>query len=210
VSRVTGLITEEEMMGSLIPTDADREISAALNFRFSEAHDPNADPANPTPTMIGSVRWHNSQHEHLFDDRGLHRVAFRLIKAVPADQERRRRWYFLLRHPTSGDAFSDENRRDIKGALNVALNDPSIRQVKFAADHVGDIGAGGIATRFLVGSTISDEVSTADKKTKIKTLTITIHCQQDQRIPAAATEHDPPLADVPENGPIHPGAMPKK
>jgi hypothetical protein len=210
VSRVKGFIIEEEIMGSLIPTNADKEISAALNFRFSEATDPNADPANPTPTMIGSVRWHNSRHEHLFDNRGLHRVAFRLIKNVPADQERRKRWYFLLRHPTSGDAFSAENRQDIKGALNVALNDPSIRQVKFAADHVGDIGAGGIATRFLVGSTISDEISTADKKTKIKTLTITIHCQQDQRIPAAASEQDPPHADVPESGPIHPGAMPKK
>ena len=166
-------------------------------MRFSEANDPNAEAANPTKTMIGSVRWHNSHNEHLFDGRGLHRVAYRLINNVPADPDSRKRWLFLLRHPSSPDALSAANRQDIKDALNVAMNDLTIRQVKFAADHDYRI-----TTRFDVVATISDEVSTADKKTPIKTLTITIHCQIDQRIPPAAGEHDPPHPDVPERPPV--------
>ena len=183
-------------MGALIPTRNDQEISAALNIRFSETIDPGAEAANPVKTMIGSVRWHNSNHEPLFDNRGLHRVAYRLINNVPADPDRRKAWYFLLRHPTSNDALSAQNRKDIKDALNLAMNDASIRQVKFAADHVG-----GIATRFQVGSTISNEVSTADGITPIKTLTITIHCKLDQLIPPAPGEPDRPKADVPEQPP---------
>jgi hypothetical protein len=184
-------------MGGLIPTKIDSEISAALNARFSETNDPIADAANPTKTMIGSVRWHHfHHHEHLFDARGLHRVAYRLINNVPADPDRRKAWYFLLRHPTSPDALSAKNRQDIKDALNQAMNDTTIRQVKFAADHKN------VPTRFQIEATVSDELSTADKITKIKTLTITIHCQLDQLIPPAPAEVDPPPADVPEQPPV--------
>jgi hypothetical protein len=149
-------LTQEGIMGALIPTNPDKEIRDALNIRFSEANDPNAEAANPTPTMIGSVRWHDSQHEHLFDARGLQRVAFRLINNVPADRDSRKRWNFLLRHPTSPAALSHQNRKDIKNALNQAMNDATIRQVKFAADHKN------VATRFQVESTKSNELSTAD------------------------------------------------
>jgi hypothetical protein len=184
-------------MGSLIPTTQDDLICQALNDRFSEAIDPQCDPANPTKTMIGSVRWHNSNHEHLFDDRGLHRVAWRLINDTPPDPDSRKRWYFLLRHPSSPDALSATNRRDIKAALNVAMTDATIRQVKFQAVHVG-----GIVPRFEVVTFTSDEISTADKKTKIKTLTIVLQCKLDKQIPAAPGEHDPPHADVVERPPV--------
>ena len=103
----------------------------------------------------------------------------------------------MLRHPTSQDALSHTNRIDIKAALNVAMTDLSIRQVKFCVDHDGSI-----VPRFEVEATISDELSTFDKKTPIKTLTITLHCRLDQRIPPAPTEPDPPVADVPEHPPI--------
>src|ERR1700686_2424266 len=85
-------------MGSFIPTPNDSVICAALNNRFSDAPDPNADAANPVKTMIGSVRFQDGKEGGLLFSRKLNlaRLAHRL-GGVPIDPQSRRRWFFLLR-----------------------------------------------------------------------------------------------------------------
>ena len=181
-------------MGGLIPTAADQEICRKLNSRFSNAVDPN----NPGKTWLQSIRDQNAM-EQLFDpNHSLNRLAWR-FNAYPAVEVSKLRWFFLLRSQTSPDALSDQNRRDIKQALNEVMNDNTILQVLFSTEHDGTI-----ATRFEVDWVTGDEPDLPNDpsgRTLIKTLSLTLKCQIDRLIPNAPNEHDPPDPDANEQPP---------
>lgn len=122
-------------MGSFIPTPNDQAICKALNKRFSDLDDPNADPANPEKTMIGSVRFLDQQSGGLLFGRKLNlaRLAHRL-GGVPGDAKSRLRWFFLLRR-----MLPHATKVAISNVLEAVMGDSSIKQVHFDLVHDGTI-----------------------------------------------------------------------
>ena len=188
-------------MGAFINSPNDSIIVAALNNRFSDAPDPNADPANADKTMIGSVRFQDGREGGLLFSRKLNlaRLAYRL-GGVPTDPQSRRRWFFLLRR-----MLPHKTKVAISAVLEAVMGDSSIRQVHFDLVH---------------DSTISNEfeldpgdshvpqttafASTANPAVNVKTCMILLRCFYDEPLPDPnpAFEVDPPKAQNPEVLPI--------
>ena len=187
-------------MGGLIPTPNDQEICAALNKRFSDLNDPNADPQNPEKTMIGSVRFLDGMEGGLLFGRNLNlaRIAFRL-GGVPSDHRSRLRWFFLLRR-----SLPRPTKVAISKVLEKVMGTPSIKQVHFDVVHDGSI-----ATEFELdprNSTtpqIQNLPSTKDPSRKVKTCVILLRCHFDEPLPDPINEPDPPDPVNPESGPTH-------
>jgi hypothetical protein len=186
-------------MGSFIPTPNDSVICAALNNRFSDAPDPNADAANPVKTMIGSVRFQDGKEGGLLFSRKLNlaRLAHRL-GGVPNDPQSRRRWFFLLRR-----MLPHATKVAISAVLETVMGDSSIKQVYFDLVHDGSI-----TTEFELDPRnskvpqIQNLPSTANPATNVKTCVILLRCFYDEALPEAPNEPDPPDPANPEAGPI--------
>jgi hypothetical protein len=182
-------------MGGFIPTPNDKDICAALNNRFSDAADPNADAANPEKTMIGSVRFQDGKEGGLLFGRRLNlaRLAYRL-GGVPNNAQSRLRWFFLLRrmlpHPT---------KVAISNVLEAVMGDPSIKQVHFDLVHDGSI-----TTEFELDPKnsnvpqIQNLPSTANPTKNVKTCVMLLRCFYDEALPEAPNEPDPPNPENPE------------
>jgi hypothetical protein len=187
-------------MGSFIPTPNDQEICNALNKRFSDLNDPNADPANPEKTMIGSVRFLDQQSTGLLFGRKLNlaRLAHRL-GGVPSDAKSRLRWFFLLRR-----MLPHATKVAISNVLEAVMGDPSIKQVHFDLVHDG-----GITTEFELDPGNSNAPQTQlfpsvkNPANKVKTCMMLLRCFYDEPIPTPdpANEPDPPVPQNPETGP---------
>jgi hypothetical protein len=176
-------------MGGFIPTPNDADICAALNKRFSDAPDPNADAANPEKTMIGSVRFQDGKEGGLLFGRKLNlaRLAHRL-GGVPNNPQSRLRWFFLLRR-----MLPHATKVAINSVLEAVMGDPSIKQVHFDVVHDGSI-----TTEFELDPQnskvpqIQNLPSTANPAKKVKTCVMLLRCFYDEAIPDAPNEPDPP------------------
>jgi hypothetical protein len=185
-------------MGSFIPTPNDNDICTALNNRFSDAPDPNADAQNPEKTMIGSVRFLDGKEGGLLFGRKLNlaRLAHRL-GGVPNDAQSRLRWFFLLRR-----MLPHATKVAISNVLEAVMGDPSIKQVHFDVVHDGNIG-----TEFELNPKNSNTPqtqnlpSTAHPATKVKTCVMLLRCHYDEAIPQPINEPDPPNPENPEASP---------
>jgi hypothetical protein len=186
-------------MGAFIPTPNDNEICAALNNRFSDAPDPNADAQNNEKTMIGSVRFQDGKEGGLLFGRKLNlaRLAHRL-GGVPKDAQSRLRWFFLLRR-----MLPHATKIAISNVLEAVMGDPSIKQVHFDLVHDGSI-----TTEFELDPKNSkipqtqNLPSTAHPATNVKTCVILLRCFYDDALPQPANELDPPHPENPEVAPI--------
>lgn len=188
-------------MGSFINTPNDSEIIKALNDRFSDAHDPNADPTNTDKTMIGSVRFQDQKEAGLLFSRKLNlaRLAHRL-GGVPTDPQSRRRWFFLLRRMLPHDT-----KVAISAVLNAVMGDPSIKQVHF--DLIHDLT---ITHEFELDPgnshvpNTSPFASKANPAVKVKTCMMLLRSFYDEPLPDPnpAFEVDPPNPHNPEVPPI--------
>jgi hypothetical protein len=187
-------------MGSFIPTPNDQAICTALNKRFSDLDDPNADPANPEKTMIGSVRFLDQQSAGLLFGRKLNlaRLAHRL-GGVPSDPSSRLRWFFLLRR-----MLPHATKVAISNVLEAVMGDTSIKQVHFDVVHDSTI-----TTEFELDPNNSNVphtqqfASMKNPAVKVKTCVILLRCFYDEPIPTPkpADEPDPPVPQNPESGP---------
>jgi hypothetical protein len=186
-------------MGGFIPTPNDTDICTALNTRFSDALDPNADTANPEKTMIGSVRFQDGKEGGLLFGRKLNlaRLAHRL-GAVPTDAQSKLRWFFLLRR-----MLPHATKVAISNVLETVMGDSSIKQVHFDVVHDGSI-----TTEFELDPQnskvpqIQNLPSTADPTKKVKTCVMLLRCFYDEALPDAPNEPDPPNPVNPEVAPI--------
>ena len=188
-------------MGGFINTPNDQIILNALNNRFSDATDPNADPANPDKTMIGSVRFQDAKEGGLLFSRHLNlaRLAYRL-GGVPNDPQSRRRWFFLLRRMLPHDT-----KVAISAVLEAVMGDSTIKQVHFDLTHDSTI-----THEFELDPHNSntpetmDFVSTANPKLKVKTCIMLLRCFYDEPLPDPnpAFEVDPPDPKNQEQPPI--------
>jgi hypothetical protein len=184
-------------MGSFINSPNDSIILVALNNRFSDAPDPNADPTNPDKTMIGSVRFHDGKEGGLLFSRKLNlaRLAHRL-GGVPTDPQSRRRWFFLLRRMLPHDT-----KVAISAVLEKVMGDPSIKQVHFDLTHDSSI-----KHEFELDPSNSNVPqtqslpSTANPAVNVKTCVMLLRCFYDEPLPDpnAAFEFDPPKPHNPE------------
>jgi hypothetical protein len=185
-------------MGGFIPTPNDAEICVALNNRFSDAQDPNADAANPEKTMIGSVRFQDGKEGGLLFGRKLNlaRLAYRL-GAFPQNPTSRLRWFFLLRR-----MLPHATKVAISNVLEAVMGDASIKQVHFDLVHDG-----GINTEFELDPKnsnvpqIQNLPSTANPANKVKTCVMLLRCFYDEALPDAPNEPDPPNPANPEVAP---------
>jgi hypothetical protein len=185
-------------MGGLIPTPNDQDICDALNIRFSDASDPNAEAANPEKTMIGSVRFQDLKEGGLLFGRNLNlaRLAHRL-GAVPNDQGAKLRWFFLLRR-----SLPHETKKAISAVLETVMGDSSIRQVVFDLVHDGTI-----AEEFELDPKNSHVPKTKNlpsrghPKTNVKTCIMLLRCRTDDYLPDPRNEADPPVANNAEAPP---------
>jgi hypothetical protein len=186
-------------MGSFINSQADQEICDALTHRFSDLPDPNAETGNPEKTMIGSVRHQDGKEQGLLFGRNpnLARLAHRL-GGVPASQQSKLRWFFLLRR-----MLPRETKKAISAVLESVMGDPSIRQVKFMVDH-----SGAISLDFELDPSNSHVPQTQNlpsvrnPKTSVKTCVMLLHCKLDEPLPDAGSEKDPPDPVNPEAPPV--------
>jgi hypothetical protein len=186
-------------MGSFINSQADQEICDALTRRFSDLPDPNAEAGNPEKTMIGSVRHQDGKEQGLLFGRNhnLARLAHRL-GGVPASQQSKLRWFFLLRK-----MLPRETKTAINAVLETVMGDPTIRQVKFMVDHTG-----GIALDFELDPRNSHVPQTQNlpsvhnPKASVKTCVMLLHCKLDEPLPDPRNEPDPPDPVNPEVPPI--------
>jgi hypothetical protein len=186
-------------MGSFIRTPSDLEICAALNKRFSDLPDPNADPANPEKTMIGSVRFLDQQSAGLLFGRKLNlaRLAHRL-GGVPSDAQSRLRWFFLLRR-----MLPHQTKVAISNVLETVMGDSTIKQVHFDLVHDGNI-----TTEFELdpGNSKTPHTqsfpSTKNPANNVKTCMMLLRCFYDEPLPdiKPANEPDPPHPENPETG----------
>jgi hypothetical protein len=188
-------------MGAFINSQADQEICDALTRRFSDLPDPNAEAGNPEKTMIGSVRFQDGKEGGLLFGRrhNLARLAHRL-GGVPAAQQSKLRWFFLLRR-----MLPRETKTAISAVLETVMGDSSIKQVKFMVDH-----SGAITRDFELDPNNSNVPQTQnlasvhDPKTLVKTCVMLLHCKLDEPLPDPdpAVEIDPPAPHNPEVPPI--------
>jgi hypothetical protein len=188
-------------MGSFINSPNDSLICAALNDRFSDAPDPNADPANPVKTMIGSVRFQDGKEGGLLFSRKLNlaRLAYRL-GGVPTDPASRRRWFFLLRRMLPHDT-----KVAVSAVLEKVMGDSSIKQVHFDLVHDSTI-----THEFELDPNNSKVPqtqslpSTANPAVNVKTCVLLLRCFYDEPIPDPnpAFEVDPPNPHNPEAPPV--------
>jgi hypothetical protein len=184
-------------MGSFINSPSDSVICAALNDRFSDSPDPNADSANPVKTMIGSVRFQDGKEGGLLFSRKLNlaRLAHRL-GGVPTDPASRRRWFFLLRRMLPHDT-----KVAVSAVLEAVMGDPSIKQVHFDLTHDSTI-----THEFELDPGNSNVpqttpfASTANPKVNVKTCIMLLRCFYDEPLPDPnpAFEVDPPKPHNPE------------
>jgi hypothetical protein len=185
-------------MGGFIPTPNDQDICAALNQRFSDAPDPNADAANPEKTMIGSVRFQDGKEGGLLFGRKLNlaRLAHRL-GGVPKNPQSRLRWFFLLRR-----MLPHATKVAISNVLEAVMGDPSIKQVHFDLVHDGSI-----VSEFELDPKNSKVPQTqnlpsaANPSKNVKTCVMLLRCFYDEALPDAPNEPDPPTPANPEAGP---------
>jgi hypothetical protein len=185
-------------MGGFIPTPNDKEICAALNKRFSDLPDPNADPQNPEKTMIGSVRFLDGKEAGLLFGRNLNlaRLAYRL-GGVPSDPRSRLRWFFLLRR-----SLPRPTKVAISKVLEKVMGTPSIKQVNFDLVHDGSITAEfELNPRNSTTPQTQNLPSTADPTRNVKTCVILLRCHYDEPLPDPNNESDPPVPENPESGP---------
>ncbi len=188
-------------MGSFINSPNDSIILTALNNRFSDKPDPNADPANPDKTMIGSVRFLDGKEAGLLFSRKLNlaRLAYRL-GGVPIDPQSRRRWFFLLRR-----LLPHKTKVAISAVLETVMGDSSIKQVHFDLTHDSTI-----TNEFELDPgdshvpTTTSFASMNNPAVKVKTCMILLRCFYDEPLPDPnpAFEIDPPKAQNPEAQPI--------
>jgi hypothetical protein len=187
-------------MGGLIPTPNDQEICARLNKRFSDLPDPHANPQNPEKTMIGSVRFLDSQEGGLLFGRNLNlaRLAHRL-GGVPSDQASRLRWFFLLRR-----SLPRPTKVAISKVLEKVMGAPSIKQVFFDVVHDGSVAA---EFELDPGNSTTPQIqnlpSAKDPTRKVKTCVILLRCHFDEPLPDPRNEPDPPVPVNPESGPTN-------
>jgi hypothetical protein len=188
-------------MGAFINSPNDAAICAALNDRFSDAHDPNADAGNPDKTMIGSVRFQDGKEGGLLFSRKLNlaRLAHRL-GGVPTDPQSRRRWFFLLRR-----LLPHDTKVAISAVLETVMGDSSIKQVHFDLTHDATI-----THEFELDPSNSHVPQTqslpskANPAVKVKTCVMLLRCFYDEPLPDPnpAFEVDPPKPHNPEAPPI--------
>ena len=188
-------------MGSFINSPSDSVICAALNNRFSDSPDPNADPANPVQTMIGSVRFQDGNEGGLLFSRKLNlaRLAHRL-GGVPTDPASRRRWFFLLRR-----MLPHNTKVAISAVLEKVMGDSSIKQVHFDLIHDSTIthefeldpGNSNVPQTQSLPSTTNPSV-------KVKTCVMLLRCFYDEPLPDPnpAFEVDPPKPNNQEAPPV--------
>jgi hypothetical protein len=188
-------------MGSFINSPNDSVICAALNNRFSDAPDPNADAANPVQTMIGSVRFQDGKEGGLLFSKKLNlaRLAYRL-GGVPTDPSSRRRWFFLLRR-----MLPHNTKVAISAVLEKVMGDSSIKQVHFDLIHDSTI-----THEFELDPGDSNVPqtqslpSTANPAVNVKTCVMLLRCFYDEPLPDPnpAFEVDPPNPNNPEALPV--------
>ncbi len=188
-------------MGSFINSPNDSDILKALNDRFSDAQDPNAEAANPDKTMIGSVRFQDSKEGGLLFSKKLNlaRLAHRL-GGVPTDPQSRRRWFFLLRRMLPHDT-----KVAISAVLEKVMGDSSIKQVHFDLVHDSTI-----THEFELDPGNSNVPQTtqfqsaAHPANKVKTCIMLLRSFYDEPLPDPnpAFEVDPPKPHNPEQPPI--------
>jgi hypothetical protein len=185
-------------MGSLIKTGYDQQICDALNRRFSDLPDANADAANNDKTMLGSVRFQDLKENGLLFSRKLNlaRLAHRL-NTVPNNQSAKLRWFYVLRR-----GLPHETKVAINAVLEAVMGDSSIKQVYFDAIHDGSI-----TSQFELDPNNShvpktkDLPSMAHGNTNVKTCIMLLRCFYDEPLPNPINEPDPPVANNPEAAP---------
>jgi hypothetical protein len=179
-------------MGAIIPTGPDAEICSALTDRFSERIVGNK-------SRIDHLRDHQTtKHERFFDaNHHLHRLAHR-FKGIPRGQRHKLRWFAFLRSVLHNQA--PQTVVAIKSVLDACLADASIQRVEFHVTHDASIA---LPFELYPGNSGLPQISNAGG---LKICTVTLVCRQDQELPDAPAESDPPAPDAgTEQPPEFPG-----
>jgi hypothetical protein len=181
-------------MGGFINSQADAEICAVLNKRFSD--DVNAQGQ----TYLDELRQFFQQKESLFNNnhklnRVFHRLAISVTggPSVPKTKNSRLRWFHLLKGnlPAAVDKAIRGQLAAILSAASPANPAGGVEYVIFSTVHTPTT-TGDQFELFDTNSLVPTVLSDANGKTYSA---IILQCNVDQALPDAPGENDPPTSD---------------